>query len=77
MDLVRDVRKTRNILTWIPQFLRPMVGKYVADRHSRAADCQRLIEPIVRERMAEMAKHGKDWRDRPVSLALDAEFQSY
>ncbi|KIP05259.1 hypothetical protein PHLGIDRAFT_490945 [Phlebiopsis gigantea 11061_1 CR5-6] len=68
LDLVHDVRKTRNILTWIPRFLRPAVGKHVADRHSRAADCLRLIGPVVAARMAEMAKHGKDWRDRPNDL---------
>ncbi|KIP02162.1 hypothetical protein PHLGIDRAFT_32288 [Phlebiopsis gigantea 11061_1 CR5-6] len=68
VDFTRDVGKARNTLLYWPRFLRPLVGKAVANVDHRIHECLRFIGPTVAERMAEMDKHGKQWHYKPNDL---------
>ncbi|KIP02170.1 hypothetical protein PHLGIDRAFT_20514 [Phlebiopsis gigantea 11061_1 CR5-6] len=68
LDFTRDVGKARNTLIWFPAFMRPLVGKTIANIDHRIHECLRFIGPTVVERMSEMDKYGKQWHDKPNDL---------
>ena len=65
----KDVGKARKVLACFPPFLRRIAYILLANTRQRVKECQRLIEPVVLERMAFMDEFKDKWNDKPVSVS--------
>lgn len=66
INFTKDIGKARQVIIWVPTFLRRLVAMMTTDIENRIAKCRKFIEPTVLERMTLMDQLGEEWQDKPV-----------
>ncbi|KAF8637691.1 hypothetical protein AX16_010766 [Volvariella volvacea WC 439] len=62
------------ILMWLPEFLRPLAARFLTKVESGIQRGIRHLGPMIKERLEQEEKYGKEWAERPndlVSWLLD------
>ncbi|KZV83351.1 cytochrome P450 [Exidia glandulosa HHB12029] len=60
-----DVIVSANIIKQFPQFLKPLVGRYMTPIPKTYAKASRVMTEFIDERKRQSEEHGKNWEDKP------------
>lgn len=69
-----DVAISARIINSFPDFMKPLVGKYLTTASKTIQQAGKFLGPLIRERLEQEERFGSNWPDRPndlVSWLLD------
>ncbi|CAL1693826.1 unnamed protein product [Somion occarium] len=59
------VARTRNLLTWFPEPLKPIIGFFVNESRRGLKHGKAYLGPTIQDRLNKMRDFGADWSDKP------------
>lgn len=62
-----DVMRARLLLSWVPIFLKPVVGPFVPWARKATRDASTFLRPMIEERQRKFREMGEGWTEKPVS----------
>jgi len=70
MSFLENLMKSAFIIASFPEFLKPIVARFVSHIPSHVQQTMEFIRPIVEERSAKMKEFGENWDDAPSDILM-------
>ncbi|KAJ7617183.1 cytochrome P450, partial [Roridomyces roridus] len=68
INYVLDIFTRGSIIGLLPGFLKPVFGPLISSRKSSLRRQMKFVAPMIEERLANEAKYGPNWQERPNDL---------
>jgi cytochrome P450 len=70
LNFIVNLKKSAFIISCFPEFLKPIVARFICRIPTHVRQTMEFIRPIVEERSAKMKEFGDDWDDAPSDMLM-------